>query len=50
MDKAAELLRISVLPIGEVSRSVGYDNQLNFSRAFKGVYGCSPSDWRNAHA
>lgn len=49
MGKAAELLKLTSLPIGEVGRAIGYDNQLHFSRAFKGFYGSSPSDWRRAN-
>lgn len=47
MIKAAELLKLSRLSIGDISVSVGYDNQLHFSRAFKKVYGISPRNWRN---
>ncbi|MBM6775565.1 AraC family transcriptional regulator [Olsenella profusa] len=50
MTKAAELLKLTTLPIGEVARTVGYPNQLHFSRAFKGAYGVSPRDWRREHA
>lgn len=47
MIKATELLKLSKLSIGDISQAVGYDNQLHFSRAFKGVYGISPRQWRN---
>lgn len=46
MIKAAELLKLSQLSIGEISGAVGYTNQLHFSRAFKNVYGVSPREWR----
>lgn len=49
MTKAAELLKDSRIPIAEVGRSVGYENQLNFSRAFKTYYGISPNKYRNQH-
>ncbi len=49
MNKAAELLRYTSLPVGEISRQVGYQSQLNFSRAFKNVYGSSPQNWRKEH-
>ena len=42
MIKAAELLRLTQYPVGEIGSAVGYPNQLHFSRAFKGVYGMSP--------
>ncbi|HJA29167.1 MAG TPA: AraC family transcriptional regulator [Candidatus Olsenella pullicola] len=50
MSKASELLKLTALPVGEVGRAVGYPNQLHFSRAFKGVYGVSPRDWRRQNA
>lgn len=47
MTKAAELLKLTRLSIGDISNAVGYDNQLHFSRAFKNIYGVSPREWRN---
>lgn len=47
MIKAAELLKLTQLSIGDISNAVGYENQLHFSRAFKNVYGVSPRDWRS---
>ena len=49
MTKAAELLKDSRIPVGEVARSVGYENQLHFSRAFKNTYGISTSQYRAKH-
>lgn len=46
MVKATELLKLTKLSIGDISSAVGYDNQLHFSRAFKGIYGVSPKNWR----
>lgn len=46
MAKAAELLRLSQLSVKEIGASVGYVNQLHFSRAFKSVYGLSPRNFR----
>ncbi len=46
MEKAAEELMMRDTPIGDVGAAVGYPNQLNFSRAFKGVYGISPREYR----
>lgn len=46
MVKATEMLRHTDLPIAKIGASVGYENQLHFSRAFKTVYGVSPSQWR----
>ncbi|PKM57509.1 MAG: AraC family transcriptional regulator [Firmicutes bacterium HGW-Firmicutes-3] len=47
MSKASELLRITELHVCDISKAVGYPNQLHFSRAFKNVYGISPTHWRN---
>lgn len=47
MTKAAELLKLTKLSIGDIGNAVGYPNQLHFSRAFKNVFGVSPRNWRN---
>lgn len=47
MTKAAELLKLTRLSIGDIGKAIGYDNQLHFSRAFKNIYGISPREWRN---
>lgn len=49
MIKAAELLRLTQLSIGDIGKAVGYENQLHFSRAFKNVYHISPRAWRNTN-
>ena len=46
MLKAAELLKLTSLSIGDVGLAVGYANQRHFSRAFKNNYGISPREWR----
>ena len=46
MLKAAELLKLTSLSIGDVGMAVGYANQMHFSRAFKNNYGISPREWR----
>ncbi len=50
MTKAAQLLKLTALSIGEVGRAVGYPNQLHFSRAFKSCYGLCPREWRRENA
>ncbi len=50
MTRAAELLKLTSLPVGDVGKAVGYPNQLHFSRAFKSVYGMAPREWRKEHA
>jgi AraC-like DNA-binding protein len=47
MTKAAELLKLTRLSISDISKAVGYENPLHFSRAFKNIYGVSPREWRN---
>lgn len=49
MSKAAEALMMDNCPVGEIGASVGYPNLLHFSRAFKSVYGVSPSAYRRSH-
>ena len=50
MTKAAELLKLTAMPVAEVGTAVGYPNQLHFSRAFKSAYGVSPREWRKMSA
>lgn len=50
MTKAAELLKLTALPVSEVGQAVGYPNQLHFSRAFKNAFGVSPREWRRQNA
>lgn len=45
--KAAELLKLTRLSVGDIGKAVGYDNPLHFSRAFKNIYGISPREWRS---
>ena len=42
-----ELLKLTHLSVSDVSKAVGYDNPLHFSRAYKNIYGISPRGWRN---
>ncbi len=49
MSKAAELLKLTSLSVGDIANAVGYANQLHFSRAFKNIYGESPRSWRQSH-
>lgn len=50
MSKAVQLLKHTELSIGDVSKAVGYPNQLHFSRAFKKIYEKSPSQWRKENS
>lgn len=47
MEKACGLLRKGHYSIGEVARSVGYQDALLFSKMFKKTVGVSPSDYRS---
>lgn len=49
MNRATELLHSTSFSIGDIGKSVGYENPLHFSRAFKNVYGVSPREWRLQH-
>lgn len=49
IEKACELMQGSGLSISEISRSVGYDDPLVFSKAFKNVKGLSPREYRKEH-
>jgi len=46
IEVACELLRTTKHSVGEISRMVGYPNQLNFSRTFRREMGVSPQQWR----
>ena len=43
---ASELLTGSDLPVGEISRLVGYESEAGFSRAFKAFHGVAPTGLR----
>jgi AraC family transcriptional regulator of arabinose operon len=43
MNRAAELLRLGGLTIGEVARTVGFENPFYFSNRFRKIFGASPS-------
>lgn len=46
MQKSAELLVNTTLPIQDVAEYVGYENPLTFSKAFKKTFGVSPKYYR----
>jgi AraC-like DNA-binding protein len=48
MDKAQDLLAKPGLSVGDVARSVGYPDPLQFSRMFKKTKGVSPAQFRRA--
>lgn len=46
LKKACRLLTVTNLPVSVISSSLGFEDQLSFSRAFKNGYDVSPSDYR----
>lgn len=46
LQHARELLTTTDMTVGNIARSVGYQDQLAFSRIFKRKYGCSPKNYR----
>ncbi len=46
MDIAKSFLRYSDLPIREIALAVGYDDPLDFTKAFHRTYNMSPKKWR----
>lgn len=49
MDRAKELLVLSDYKLKAIAESVGYHDELYFSRMFKKVVGTSPSDYARKH-
>lgn len=49
MARARELLITSSRDIGDIAEAVGYSDAFYFSRQFRTVHGCSPSDYRRGH-
>ena len=47
MEKAAELLKSTKYQVSEIAMSVGYEDSLAFSKAFKNYYGISPLQYRH---
>jgi len=50
VNKACELMTSGELTIGDIARSVGYEDPLLFSKIFKKLKGMSPRKYRSAHA
>ncbi|NLM76275.1 MAG: AraC family transcriptional regulator [Clostridiaceae bacterium] len=48
MDKACELLKNPRLNVGDVARSVGYEDPFQFSKTFKKTKGLPPSKYRDS--
>lgn len=46
LTSAADLMRLTDLPIKAIAAQCGYPNQFHFSQAFKKCYGLPPQEWR----
>lgn len=46
LERAARKLRMGAVDITEVARAAGYESHAAFSKAFKGQFGLSPSEFR----
>ena len=46
LDRACYLLKYSTMSIGDIAKSIGYDDSYYFSRIFKKKYLVSPKDYR----
>lgn len=49
LDRACQMLRSGEISVIDVSLACGYDNTSNFTRAFKGRYGISPTEFVRMH-
>ena len=47
IEKACDLMRSNSLSIGDIARSVGYDDPLTFSKVFRKLKGVSPSTFKS---
>ena len=47
LNKAANLLLTTDMPIKDIAAYVGFEDQYHFSRSFKKLYGQSPKNYRN---
>ena len=47
MEAATDMLREGRLSQKQIAARCGYHKANNFSRAFKKVYKCAPTEWRN---
>jgi transcriptional regulator GlxA family with amidase domain len=48
MERAAELLASTDLPVAEIARAVGYSGPSQFTKAFRRAYDATPSEHRAA--
>ena len=48
VEKAKNMLLATTLSVSEIAEWIGFDNLYSFSRFFKRIVGCAPSEFRNA--
>ncbi len=48
LERAAQLLQETDMPVGNIALTVGYNDALSFSKAFKQKYNVSPSEFRSS--
>lgn len=46
LERAADRLRRSIVPVTDIALDVGFENPAHFSRAFKQRFNCTPQDYR----
>ncbi|MEM6378203.1 MAG: helix-turn-helix transcriptional regulator [Bacteroidota bacterium] len=46
MQRAAEYLKYSALPVLQIALVIGYESTASFSKAFKKIYKCAPTQFR----
>ena len=47
IDKSKEMLRETNMPMKEISNSIGYMDPNYFTRVFKKIVNCSPSEYKS---
>ena len=50
MEKAAELLVQTQMPVNQIAQEVGYESQSKFSAVFKDFYKLSPMEYKKRHS
>ena len=49
LEKAAQYLKYSEIPISDIAYTIGFEDRVTFSKAFKNKYQLSPSGFRNSN-
>lgn len=48
LSRAASLLRVTSMPVGQIGRATGFTSEFHFSRTFRTHFGMSPSGYRTS--